>query len=104
MALGLFGRMPAGLLARCHLLPQHSGQVSDFFKGAHLAALLPALMQSTAVHPRVHAVWGVIIELLQTCAAEESGAMSTFWETAEQTLFTSSHERKCVDPLRRPLR
>lgn len=102
MALGLLNRLPAGMLARCNLLPQ-SGQVSDFFEREHLSVLLPALMQSTAVHPRVHAVWGVIIALLQACAAESSGAVSTFWETAEQTLFTSSHERKCAHPVRRSL-
>lgn len=98
MALGLLDRMPSALLARCHLLP-HSGQVSDFFERSHLAALLPALMQSTAVHPRVHAAWSVITALLQSCAVEGSVAVATFWETVEQTLFTSSHERKCVGRL-----
>lgn len=67
---------------------------SDFFSRGHLVKLLPALMHSTAAHPRVHSVWSVITPKLQECARAQPGTVSAFWDVVEQNLFTSSHERK----------
>ena len=95
LAVGLQERLPSSVVAKCRFLP-HSGRKTDFFDRAHLISLLPALMHSTSSHPRVHGVWGAIITMLQECASERAGTVTTFWDILEHSLFTSSHERKCV--------
>ena len=88
----LADRLSPSATARCVLLP--SAGSSALFSKQHLESLLPALLSSTAAHPRVHTVWEALVERL---SREKRGAAEVFWEVAcENSLFTSSHERKCV--------
>jgi DNA polymerase phi len=91
LAVKLADRLSPTATARCPLLAASS---SALFSKQHLDALLPALLSSTAAHPRVHSVWPALVERL---SREKPGAAQVFWEVAcENSLFCSSHERKCV--------
>ena len=92
LAVKLADRLSPSATARCSLL---SGARSGaMFTKQHVETLLPALLSSTAAHPRVHSVWGALVERL---SREEPAATEGFWEVAcENSLFNSSHERKCV--------
>ena len=92
LAVKLVDRLSPNAMARCELLP--SAGSSAFFSKQHLDTLLPALLSSTAAHPRIHSVWEALVERL---SREKRGAVETCWEVAcENSLFSSSHERKCV--------
>ena len=92
LAVKLADRLSPAANTRCSLL---SGARSGaLFAKQHVETLLPALLSSTAAHPRVHSVWGALVERL---SREEPAATEVFWEVAcENSLFNSSHERKCV--------
>ncbi len=95
LALELSGQLPADFVARCPVLGPDGGRA--FCEPAHLSSLLPALLASTASHPRVHSVWSSLVPLVARSATAGSGAAEAFWDVVcEQNLFTSSHERKCV--------
>ena len=92
LAAKLADRLSPSATARCTLLP--GARSAALFAKQHLESLLPALLSSTAAHPRVHSVWGALVERL---SHEEPAATEVFWEVAcENSLFNSSHERKCV--------
>ena len=92
LAVKLADRLSPSATARCSLL---SGARSvALFAKQHVESLLPALLSSTAAHPRMHSVWSALVERL---SREEPAATEVFWELAcENSLFNSSHERKCV--------
>ena len=100
MALELADKLPSSAAARCAVLPRAG--LARLFDRAHITALLPALLASTAAHPRVHSVWATLVKLLSRRAAHAqpaaaNPAVESFWSVAcEGSLFTSSHERKCV--------
>lgn len=92
LAVKLADRLSPSATARCSLLAASS---SALFSKQHLEALLPALLSSTAAHPRVHSVWSAVVN--ERLSREKPGAAQVFWEVAcESSLFCSSHERKCV--------
>ena len=92
LAVKLVDRLSPSATVRCSLLPR--ARPAALFTKQHLESLLPALLSSTAAHPRVHSVWGALVERL---SSEEPAATEVFWEVAcENSLFNSSHERKCV--------
>jgi len=92
LALELADRLPGAWKSRCPVLP--AGEAGAVLEREHLGRLLPALLSSTSAHPRTHCVWGIITRMLLKSPA---GTVEAFWEVAcEQSLFTSSHERKCA--------
>lgn len=98
LLLELSGRLPASQHALCPSLP--FADPSRVFERSHLETLLPALLASTAAHPRVHSVWQALLRLLSAQLSTSSdappdAAVENLWSVAcEGSLFTSSHERK----------
>lgn len=45
----------------CVLLPKWKGVVSPLLQLPNLPALVPALLDSSAAHPRIHTVWSYIL-------------------------------------------
>ncbi len=98
LAMQLVDRLPPKLVARCALIPPAG--LRAVFEKQHLQALLPLLLVSTSAHPRVHSVWSALIDLLlkgYNSSQSTHRDIETFWDVAcENSLFASSHERKCV--------
>jgi DNA polymerase phi len=63
--LKLLPKLPADVVAQCPMLPE--GVVANpvaLFARSHLEALLPTLKATSAAHPRMHSLWGVLLAAL----------------------------------------
>jgi DNA polymerase phi len=116
-ALLLVLRLHDKLPAQSSPLVPESGNLQDLFEPSHLAKLIPCLKESSSAHPRVHAVWDHLLDLLfaptnsHTQAAVKTNRaksvkdakdlkrietnLTNFWSVVvDGALLTSSHERK----------